>query len=508
MPLIPMLLLSVACPLALALSFPKANLSVFAFVGLAPLFWSWSRASWRAAFWWGWLCGCVFFGSTLYWMTNSIGDFIGGWSVLALILLAGFQGFSIGVAALLTSLCGRGRLRALTVIAAPAAWLLVETSRTRGALGQPFAQIGLVAAHVPWLLPMAAFAGVYGLTTIVALFNSALAGIIWGSFGGRRAAVAVLIALVAAVAIGDAARARIAVPPPHLRVAIAQGDVSQRVKWSPAAFERSLQTYATLTRSAAQQGAAIVVWPETAITAFPLEDASLLNELQSLAASTRTWILAGTVDRLKPDAYQNVVIALSPQRGIAGIYRKHLLVPFAEYLPLDAYLRRLPLFDRASQFVPGEGPKIINAAGAGFGTLICYESAFAPYARRTVNAGAYALLVVTDDAWFGQGAGPYQHLDMSVIDAVQTGRWVVRGADTGISEIVDPKGKPAAVLGLDRAGVVIADIGAPLSTPYLRWGSFWLVMLAGAVLLLTLAAAARAEKRSPTSGWRSRRSGS
>jgi apolipoprotein N-acyltransferase len=182
------------------------------------------------------------------------------------------------------------------------------------------------------------------------------------------------------------------------------------------------------------------------------------------------------------------------------VYDKHLLVPFAEYLPLDRLLRPLPLLKQASDFFPGDGPHLLSADGVPFGILVCYESGFSSYARATVNAGAQALIVVTDDAWWGDTSGPYQHLDMSVVDAVETGRWVVRGAATGVSAVIDPHGRIVASQPLDRQGLMISKIGAPVDTPYVRFGALWLVLLA----LLTLGIGL-GRGRARSVGWRSAR---
>ena len=298
----------------------------------------------------------------------------------------------------------------------------------------------------------------------------------------------------------DFARSRVVVPPPTVKVAIAQGNISQRDKWSPAIFQHTLAVYAGLTSNAAARAAAIVVWPETAVTSYPLQDPSLLAYLERLAAANNTWLIVGTIDRPQKLSLYNAVIALTPKGALGNQYRKHILVPFAEYLPADKYLRGLPLFGEASQFVAGPGPTLLRAAGVRFGVLVCYESAFAPYAREIANAGADALIVVTDDAWFGETSGPYQHAEMAVVDAVQTGRWVVRGGDTGISEIIDPKGNVVAYLGLDKAGVVDGYIGPPIDAPYLRWGALWLLVPALGALV-----AAFLPHRHASTGWRSRR---
>jgi apolipoprotein N-acyltransferase len=484
----------------LTTAFPKLDFGIVALVALVPLFWLWARSSWKEAWRWGWLSGSIFFFAMFFWMTNSLGDYIGNWKLLAGVLLAGIEGLSIAAVAALTALVCRGAVGGLAVFALPSAWLLIESVRTRGTLGVPFGELGLVGAHIPWLLPVAAFGGAYSLTAVIALCNAALLGIIAGTPRGRTAGFIALAVLIAAVVAADVARARVAIPAPNLRVGIAQGNISQRDKWSPAIFDHTMAVYADLTRTAAARGAKVVIWPETAVTSYPLQDPSLLAYLERLAAVNNVWLLAGTIDRPQKLTLYNTVIALSPKGKLASQYDKHILVPFAEYLPLDRYLRGLPLFGEASQFVPGPGPTLLRAAGTRFGVLICYESAFAPYAREIVNAGADALIVVTDDAWFGETSGPYQHAEMAVVDAVQTGRWVVRGADTGISEIIDPKGTVTERLGLNSAGIVIGDIGQPVDAPYVRFGVLWLLVIALSVLVAGLL-----PRQHAGGGWRSRR---
>ena len=487
-------------PVALALAFPKTNWWLLSFVSLAPLFWLWSSASWKSAFWWGWLSGTVYFGLILNWVPNSLGDYIGAWKILALALLGAWEGLAFAATAVLVALIGRSRIGSEAVFAAPAAWFAIEFIRANGELGVPFATLGLVAAHVPWLLPMAAFAGVFGVGAIVALTNGAVAGIIWGTPRGRTTSYAVLAVLALLVIAGDASRARVEQPALRWKVAIAQGNISQRVKWSPDIFAHTIQVYTDLTRKASKEGARVVVWPETVVTAYPLQEPWLLHDLEAVASTSRAWLIAGTVDKLSPRGYHNAVIDLTPSGTLASVYDKHVLVPFAEFLPLDKILRRLPLLSQASDFFPGPGPHLLTADGVPFGVLVCYESGFAPYARQTANAGAQALVVVTDDAWWGDTSGPYQHLDMSVIDAVETGRWVVRGAATGVSAVIDPHGRVVGSLPLDQAGVLVSKIGRPIDTPYLHFGALWLFVLA----LLAIGIGLR---RGPARaiGWRSAR---
>jgi len=494
------LLLTLACALLTSLAFPKTNATPLAFVGLAPLFWLWSKSSWKAAFWWGLLGGAIMYTSALHWITDSLWFIIGNWFVLGMVLGAIVEGTFVAIIALITSAMCRGRIGAAAVFAIPAVWLLLDTSRSYFLPQLPFGELGDVAINVPFLLPLAAFAGVAGLTAIVALVNGAALGIVAGSPRARLAGIVALGAIVALAVAGDVARSRAVIPAANVRVAVAQGDISQRVKWSPAGFAHTMNVYANLTVSAARAGAKIVIWPETAITSFPLQDRRLMLRLQALAATSHVWLIAGTLNAPSPHVIYNSVIDIAPTGGYFGEYDKHILVPFAEYLPLDALLRKLPLFNQASWFSAGPGPRLLPAGSVSFGPLICFESAFLYYIRDTVNLGANALVIVTDDAWFDGSPGPQQHADFSRLDAVATGRWVVRGADTGISQLVDPSGRIVSLLPMDRAGVLLGDIGPPVETAYDRYGADWLFVLAALAALIGIV-----RPRERAKGWRSRR---
>lgn len=491
------LVVAVACPLVLALAFPKTNATPLALVALAPLFWLWATSSWRAALGWGLLSGTLLFVLLDGWMIYSLGDEVGNARFAALILLSAGESMFVAIGAVATALLARGRFGTPMVFAAPAVWLLIESARTNGVVSMPFAQLGAVAAHTGWLLPLAAFAGIYGLTAIVAFANGAVAGVLFGDRGARIAGAAALAALVLLVIAGDAVRAPIVPPPAQTKVAIVQGDISQREKWTPAIFAHTMQVYGGLTRRAASAGARIVVWPETAITDFPLEKAGLLGTLQALTRSQNIWLVAGTVSSPKRGFLYNVVMTLDPRGGVGDVYRKRILVPFAEFLPFESLFRGLPGFDKASSFHPGSGPHTLEVDGQRFGPLICFESAYSSYARANVLLGSSALLIVTDDAWFGPTNGPVIHADLAAIDAVETGSWIVRGADTGISQIIDPKGRIVAALPLDTEGTIVANVGPRIETPYVRFGAVWLLALAALVLAATAILSSRS--RSPAS---------
>jgi apolipoprotein N-acyltransferase len=488
-----------AGPLLFAAAFPPLSWGYIGCIALAPLFWLWAKSSWKQAFWWGWLAGVFLFVLLLHWMTESVGQFVGAWAWVALAVLCVVEGFAVAVAAVVTSLAAGGHVGRRALVAAPAAWLLTETARGHGLFSVPFGDLGLAAVSATWFLPLSAYGGVALLTLVFAASNAAVAGILAGSAPARRMSMAVFATIIVLTVMAGSARRAVVLPAPSVRVGVVQGNVSQAEKWSPQVFARTLQIYSRLTRQAAARGARIVVWPETAVPAFPLQDRALLAFLGDLARGLHVWIVAGAVDRAAGGGYYNILLDLAPDGSVAGVYRKHLLVPFAEYLPWPS-LRRFAVFNAVSDFLPGPGPATLPAAGKKWGTLICYESAFRWYARQTVNRGADGLIIATDDAWFGGTSGPVQHADIAVIDAVATGRWVARAADTGISAIIDPDGRIVGRLPFDTQGILVADVGEGVVTPYDRLGSSWLLAVAALAVIGALV-----RRRQPAVGWRSKR---
>jgi len=480
--------LSVLSPVLICLAFPTFAWGPLALIALAPVFLLWSRVSWKHAFLWGWLSGTVTYLLLLDWMAGTIFQFTGPWSIPMLIVVCGIEALTIAGVAVVASLVGRGAFRPASIIAIPAAWLLFESARSYGSLGIPFGVLGHTAAHIRWLLPLAAYGGVPLLTAAIALANAAVAAIIGGSRITRIVGVGALVTLVVLVAVADIKSAVTVLPAPQLRVAIAQGAISQRAKWTATGFTQAIAMYSKLTEQAAADSARVVVWPETAITSYPLQNLELRSTLEHLSSKTRTWVIAGSLDQPAPGSSYNSVLDITPSGTIGGIYHKRWLMPFAEFLPFESILRHVSILARsASGFRAGPGAVLLPAGGLQWGSLICYESGFALYARAMVNAGADAIVMVADDDWFSGTKEPYQHADVAVIEAVSTGRWIVRSTQSGMSEFVDPKGKIVSQLGLQRRGIIVCNIGRGIDTPFDRYGAGWLFALSFAALVGGLA---------------------
>jgi apolipoprotein N-acyltransferase len=461
--------------LSMALAFPKTNAVVLAPIGATGLYWAWFGVSPKRAFWVGWLAGTVYFTVSFWWFGETAGALIAPWGFLLTLGPAiGDAFFGFALAGALVSygayaLVRRDRLaRALVPLGGAAIFAACEWLRSEG-LGEisvPFADLGYTQVSSP-LAPVAAFAGAYGVTFLVCVIGA------YAAYAIRLRAVrasgvdaaAALFAVVMCVALAWTFWPARTLATPTLRVAAIQGDIPQKLKFTQAAFAEALGRYTDLTGKAAAYQPAIVVWPETVIPAALNQSPELQARFADLARAVHTELVVGTLSVSDAGDY-NVLYFFRPDGGLDAIYRKRQLVPFAEHLPLAAVFSRLPWTNEISHFVSGQENGIVSVGGLRFGPIICWESAFTDLVGSDVRDGATALIVATDDAWFGSTAGPYQHAQIAQMRAIETGRWIVRAASTGISGIISPDGRYQRASALGEQAVVTGTVGPPVDTLY------------------------------------------
>lgn len=464
----------------MALAFPKTNATALAPIGTAGLFWAWFGASPKRAFWIGWLAGTVYFAINFAWFGETAGALIAPFGfALALgpALADGLIGFALaGVLVALASAGLRRRhrwARALVPLGSAAAFAFTEWLRAEGLgeLGVPFASLGYTQVETVFA-PVAAVAGTYGITFLLCVLGAYAAyALRMRPVRGSGVDAALGVAAVAAcTALAYAYWPARTYPVPTVRVAAIQGDIPQSVKFVPGALETAVERYTRLTVRAAGSHPALVVWPETVIPAAINQDPRLQAHFSALARRIKAELAVGTLVVAPPQAY-NVLEAFSPDGNLAAIYRKRQLVPFAEHLPFRALLRWIPWTANISNFTQGTDDGIFAAAGLRFGPIVCWESAFSNIVNRDVRDGATALVVATDDAWFGHTAGPYMHAQIAQMRALETGRWIVRAASTGISGIIAPDGRYVHSSALDKPAVVTGAIGMPVHTIYAELGA-------------------------------------
>jgi apolipoprotein N-acyltransferase len=394
---------------------------------------------------------------------------------------------------------GAPRILSLAVAIGLAEWL-------RGHLltGFPWNGLGTAFAAGEALMQSAALVGAYGLAPVTVAIFAAPAAFL-GPPGTRRGAA--VLALAAAAGLGGLAlwgqqRLAAATPGevPGLLLRIVQPAIDQDEKWVPENRWMIFDTLLGLTGAPppAPGVTRVAIWPESSVP-FLLERSPLA--LQSVAAELPPggWLLAGAGrageaaadEPDRPPPIYNSVLAIDETGATRAFYDKVKLVPFGEFLPFqDAFARLgiVPVAYLPGGFAAGSRRSTLDVGGAvpPFVPLICYEAIFP---GQVLGDGARPgwILNVTNDAWFGDTPGPYQHLRQARLRAVEEGLPLVRAANTGISAIVDPYGRVLSSLPLGTRGVL--EAGLPVAAPqplYARTGD-WPFLLASAVVAAALA---------------------
>ncbi len=436
----------------------------------------------RAA-WLGWALATGYFAHALIWIVEPFLVDVArhGWMApFALILLSG--GLALFWAAAFWGATWLARSGAMRIAALVVALSLAEVARAHVLTGFPWAGLAQVWVGTDVALWLA-WIGPQGLGALT-LFAALVPGVALISHGGwaRRLISVVPVLILVLVGLG-LSRAIPAQHPSTGTVRIIQPNAPQHQKWDPefmpVFFQRQIDFTAALPHPD------LIVWPETAVPVL-LEYAGPALARMSDAARGTPMVVG--IQRSDGPRQYNSLVQLDAGGDIAAIYDKHHLVPFGEYFPGGDFAARFGLRGFAAQegdgYSAGPGPVLMAFGALGGGLpLICYEAVF-PEDASSGEGRADFLLQATNDAWFGEFAGPYQHLAQARMRAIEQGLPMVRAANTGISAMIDPWGRITESLPLGEAGFIDADLPAPLgATPYARVGD-WPVL---GVLLMVLA---------------------
>jgi apolipoprotein N-acyltransferase len=476
------ILLLVASGALGALAFPKTGWAPLAWIWLVPALASAATRPARAALADGWLAGTVFYVVLLRWLDYTFLHYSAiPWPVtwLPIVALAAYCGLYVGLVAGVTAWL-RGRLGAGRALAlAPPLWVVGEWLRGHLMGGFPWGLLGYSQqAQLP-VIQIAELGGVYAVSLLIMSVNAALAAlVVLGPRRGWPGAAAAGVLLAATLGFGLQALAKEgAAGGGSVEIAVIQPSIEQTIKWDPARHAQILDIYEQLTREAARSKPAAVLWPETATTIYLRGDPALLERLRRLSEDVGAPLLVGSIDRREGPRGQflNSAFFLTGQ-GITAKYDKIHLVPFGEYVPLAGLLGFIKGWaEFISEFGEGSTETIVPLPGAPFGTVICYEVIFPELFRGFVVRGASFMANITNDAWFGETSGPWQHLGTVSLRAVEHRVAIARAANTGVSAFVEPSGRIGPMLPLLERGVLHRRI--PLrtrTTLYTRLGD-WLV---------------------------------
>jgi apolipoprotein N-acyltransferase len=397
-------------------------------------------------------------------------------------------GVPFGLFAAITRLVERSRARRIAVLVVPAVWVATEFLRGR-AMGQPWGLLGYTQhAHVA-LIQVAAVTGVYGVSFLLVLGNVVIARTLMRdgrSLGQRLGAVIASAAVVGVCSLGGAYAVRTTeASGPAREVAIVQTNVAPRLAWTRAYTDAQVGAHVSAS-AVLPPGPALIVWPENAVPRYLEREPMLAVELATLANRHHADLLFGGPRYEDGHTYNSARLITARGRN-GGYYDKHRLVLFAEEKPLAPTESTGPN-ESPEQFTPGRGPSVLSSF-VPLGLSICHEIVHPDLIAASVRDGAEMLVNIANDGWLdgGYGFAGRQHLAMAVFRAVETRRFVVRGATTGTSAVIDPYGRLVATQAPDTAGVVTASVvGRQGLTPYVQVGdafAFACVLLVCAALM-------------------------
>jgi apolipoprotein N-acyltransferase len=469
----------------LAAAFPTLDLGPLALVALVPLLLAVETIRPARAAALGYLAGLTFFGLHLLWIAQFL-SWTGGvawlaWGALSAIQAVAFAAFFALVPA--TQPLGAWRLLVL-----PATWAVLELLRAHHPLGGfPWGLLALSQHDAGPLLPLARVVGGFGLAAVIVAVNLAVAAwlrALWATTPQRprwrRLAPLAGLPLLVVGLLG----ARLAVPAAPvpagrpLEVVVVQAGL--RGGHGLAQGQTTEQVFANHVRHTETLGLTpgdppdLVVWGEGSADADPLANPDRLAAVGRAATAAKAPILLGATTRLDDTHRATEGLLFTAEGQLADRYQKRRLVPFGEFVPFGSVLGRLVPATRQGvpyDKLPGERLEPLLIDGVRVGPLICWESAYPGDARQLSRDGAQLLLVMTNNASFGTGAGPRQHLAAGQLRAVETGRTIVQAAVTGISAVIEPSGATRQETRLYQETVLRAQVPPRAgATPYVRYG--------------------------------------
>ena len=488
-------LLAIGSGAALAFSFPKFNLPLLAWIAVAMLMLAALGARVREAALYGFLAGAILYPISIPWIVTVMRQY-GNVPVIPAVGILALMTFILAlfllVFAALVAQAGKSSI-GLACLLAPFLWVALEFGRAEmPIIGFPWNLLGYAASGNLALVQLTSVTGIYGLSLVVAAFNSLLARAIvtpsrrsWMSTIGISVAL-VLIAWIGPRFVPHAAADHVA----HLVQTNFPQAESYPTDWMDL-HTSEMQQLETMSIDAARKSPGIIIWPEVPAP-FSLQDPKFAAIAEDIAKNSPDGFLVGVVE-WKLDARRqwqasNSAVLLGPTGRREFAYNKIHLVPFGEYVPFRKWLTFAnSLVAGIGDFMPGHTYEVGGLPGRRFSVYICYEAIFPDLVRRFVVHGAGLLINISNDGWFGHEAAPAQHLMMARVRAVENRRWLLRCTNTGFTVDVDPYGRTVAQLAPYIRGELDAPYGFRTDlTPYARWGD-WLVWCSMLMVILLLA---------------------
>jgi apolipoprotein N-acyltransferase len=470
----------------------------FAWLALIPFFIALHKTTPRQGAFLGWVFGFAQFGGILYWIAFlEAAQSLSGLAWAALVFYLSLYSALFGWAYRVLSDKSRWG-----VWIAPYLWVALEYIRgSRPWGGFSWGEIGYSQAPYPLLLIFTSWAGVYGLTFLMVWFNAWFAQwiicffkdtneISIGSSPIKWAPPTVLFGVLLMVLISGEMEMKNTPLQKAGSVVLLQPSIDQEVKWSKKNEEATYDKIQGLVRTASILHPGLIVWPETAAPSYLLWTPKDLGRVESIVRKSKIPNLVGCLDAQKGQDGKtrcyNAAVQFGSTGSPEGIYHKCHLVPFGEFVPFQNYLTFLgPVVGDLGDFDFGERYVIFHVGGFSYTPMICYEVIFPGDVYQAFKTRSDALVNISNDAWYGRTASPYQHAMMAVVRAAEERKPLLRAANTGISLATDPFGNILHSTRLFESTTLYSDVllasGSP--TLYSRWGN-WFPRLCWVVVAL------------------------
>ena len=477
-------LLALIAGLLFPLAFAPYDLWPLLFVSVAAGFWCQQQAATgKEAFLRGWLYGLGMFGFGVSWVHVSMNDYgyMPLWMAIPFTaIFAAFLALFYGLTFSLSWRLGRSALVFSGV------WLLLDWLRGWLLTGFPWLYAGYALIDTP-LASLAPLGGVWLLTLATVLLSATLIQL--RQPGTLRWVAAGLSVLVLIAATAGHFLTFTHANGPEQKVALVQGNIPQDLKWQISMRDETRRIYHELTREIPAD--TLVLWPESAMTEFYQTITDFIEDEGKQLADRNGALITGIPWRSVSDTgitYRNSIAAIplrDNENGSERVYHKQKLVPFGEYVPMQSLIRGLiPFFDLPmSGFTPGDPSQPnLQAMGHTVAPFICYEILY-PQLVASRSHDADVLVTISNDAWFGTSAGPLQHFQMARLRALETGRWLLRGTNNGVTAVIDHQGRIVDALPQFERDVLYSQYQPRTGiTPFMALGVWpWLVL---SVLLL------------------------
>lgn len=344
-------------------------------------------------------------------------------------------------------------------------WSVYEWTQTLGWWGVPWGRLHIGQSEYLVGLQTASWFGSYFITFMLVAVNLLLAYALMNGAKWKLGCITAAVLLLFQYGAGSAIWFTTDITDGEsVRVACIQGNISSKEKWDKGSMQKTLDVYAEHTEAAANEGAQIVLWPETALPYNLDISASISEYCSSLADKNDIYLLVGAFVYGEDYESINGLICFTPEgERLETVYSKRHLVPFGEYVPMKNIIKALipPLAElvmTSDDIASGEGANIIDAGGVAVGGLICFDSIYEELTLESVREGAELICLATNDSWFSDSSALYMHNAQAQMRAIESGRWIARAANTGISTVITPRGEVKEELDPLVDGRIVYDV--------------------------------------------------